>query len=370
MRGKLFSEVFGIVDSIIPKRTSLVNILSVVLEKRAMIATDLDTVVKVSFNEDYLTDTMIVRRESLKPILSVIGKTREIEIKDNQINIDNATQVLETIPLDQYPVYDDLRGMNKEEEWRLLFDTNDIYFTKILLDRLISMAKAISSEEYRPGLQGYIFDPEGTFIYTTDGHMLFGTDYKSVAYNVWAGANLDSFTMTDISKVLKKAKNVKTVKVEDISKWVRFTIYCDYYTIEITTRKKEGTMAASTIRRVIPKERGANTLQLTASAIDRLMSIFGKTAMKGVRFRKVGNEIECSDVNKSIATVFKFTDEYSNFEEVGYNITFLKAIADFYACDLLELNFKDTTGPARANIFDNDDIAIVMPVRISKTEAV
>lgn len=370
MRGKLFAEVFGIVDSIIPKRTALVNLLSVVLEKRAMIATDLDTVVKVSFNEDYLSDTMIVKRDSLKPILSEIGKTREVVIKDNQISIDNASQLLETIPLDQYPVYDDLTDMNKEEEWRLLFDTNDIYFTKILLDRLISMAKAISPEEYRPGLRGYIFDPEGTFIYTTDGHMLFGTDYKSVANNIWTGDNLDSFTMTDISKVLKKAKNVKTIKVEDISKWVRVTIYCDYYTIEITARKKEDTMAAKTIRKIIPVERGANTLQLTASVIDRLMSIFGKTKMKGVRFNKVGNEIECSDISKGIATVFKFTDEYSNFEEVGYNITFLKAITDFYACDLLELNFKDTQSAARANIFDNDDIAIVMPVRLPKTEAV
>lgn len=363
MRGKLFSEVFGIVDSIIPKRTNLVMLLNILFDKNSMAATNLDTVVKVTFNDDYISGETVIDRDSIKSSIPAIKKSRDVTIRDNKIIYDDVEQVITVSDRDKYPEIGDLAGMG--DNWSLIFDTSEIHFTNMLLNRLVSMAKGIAKEDYRADLMGYIFDPEEKYFYTTNGHMLFGTCYSSVAANIGNDISPDTILFRNISPILKKMKNVNTMKMENSSEWVRFTFYCDAYIVKIATRKTDGNMKATTIRKIIPVERGDNTIQLSTKSIDKLMSVFSKTVTKGVKFSKVENTIECTEIGSKNPAIVTIQDEHSSFEDVGFNITYLKDICDFYECDLIEFNFMDNSHAVRANIFDNDDIAIVMPVRLS-----
>lgn len=367
MNGKLLAEVYGIVESVIPSRTYLTALQYMVLDKEEMVATNLDIVVKVkTLSSEIAPSKMIVKRDNLKSIIPTIKKTRDVVIGESTITVGDIEQHLDIT--DEYPDYNDLAGMGSE--YRFLFSTSDIHLTDTLIDRMICMAKGIDPNDYRPALIGYIFDPEGHFIYTTNGCILFGTDYSSVSNKVYMGEdNLETFTMPDISKILKKVKNIKTIKVEDTPNtedaggWVRFTIYCDNYTVEINARKILGTMLASTIHKVIPVGRGDNTLILSSESIDKIVGLFGK-GPKGVKFQKIDNEIVCTAINTSSSTVYKIQDKESNFDTVGFNANYLKSISDFYRCSMVEFNFKTVSDGTRANIFDNDDIAVVMPIRL------
>lgn len=362
----MFAEIFGIVDSIIPSRTQFAKLLHIVLDKNVMVSTNLDIVVKVKcLTEDITTgmsEKMIVNRDSLKPVMQSIKKTKDIFFRPNLLVMNDAEQHLDTITEDKYPEYESLAGM--DTDYRLLFSTSDIHLTETLIDRMLCMAKGIANDDYRPGLLGYIFDPAGHFIYTTNGHILFGTDYSSVADKIFDGeGNPETFTMMNIEKILRKVKKVNTVKVEDTSEWVRFTIYCDYYTIEIMTRKVESSISAEMIREVIPVESGDNNMILSSESIDSLVRLFGKV-IGGVKFQKIDDDIVCTSIGEKAPAVYRIHDTESKFEAVGFNINYIKAISDFYRCSMMELNFADSSHAARANIFDNDDIAIVMPIRL------
>ena len=362
----MFAEIFGIVDSIIPSRAQFAQLLHIVLDKNVMVSTNLDIVVKVKcLTEDITTgmsEKMIVNRDSLKPVMQSIKKTKDIFFRPNLLVMNDAEQHLDTITEDKYPEYESLAGM--DTDYRLLFSTSDIHFTETLIDRMLCMAKGIANDDYRPGLLGYIFDPAGHFIYTTNGQILFGTDYSSVADKIFDGeGNPETFTMMNIEKILRKVKKVNTVKVEDTDKWVRFTIYCDYYTVEIVTRKAESSISAEMIREVIPVESGDNNMILSSESIDSLVRLFGKVS-GGVKFQKIDDDIVCTSIGEKAPAVYRIHDTESKFEAVGFNINYIKALSDFYRCSMMELNFADSSHAARANIFDNDDIAIVMPIRL------
>jgi DNA polymerase III sliding clamp (beta) subunit (PCNA family) len=255
---------------------------------------------------------------------------------------------------------------NKVEDYPTIPD-GKLLFQYIEDDSLIAdahirtisrMASFKATEDYRPSLNGILYNPAIGVFYATNGHILARFDNSNNAYE----SSDKPFSMHDFSKVLNKIKNITSYSVYAMEGgFIFWSIYTPTMIIHIISRLIDG----STIdcERVIPKSR-PNKLIFNKATVEKLFALYPKNTPIYIKLNGDIATFSATDYPSITEKVISETPRITG-NTIGFNISYLKNIYEFIGEDNLTLYYEDPTHAS--TIINNQLLALIMPVRVPAT---